>query len=201
MFIAYDLLWGIGPLDSAKVFHSWEEAQKAVPFTLREPPVLPAGTKLDIIGLLQPNCYLDVLAWHTVDFLGWRNGTAFGESRERGVFVGEVFYEDTFLGDTFLLLYQHYLGPDGSVVFDKEPDAETITVGGIDILHYVFTLRTHGDYPIDFGLIVLHWVQDDILFRLMAISEENPTITINDIPVGFSIDDLLPIAEGLILNP
>jgi len=175
--------------------NSWDEARSLVGFDLLEPAVLPEGTELFIIEFMQSGengSYPCAAALFTVPF-GDRSHIS--------------------LGYLHLYYFQYYLGAGGSIELLEESEwiqsspggnrlismkaepAEVVWVGGAEVLFYTFSLgsadtRYHIGSETEF--FVLHWVQNDVLFRIVA-----PIVSVAEV-VSLSREDLLAIAESVI---
>ena len=175
---------------------SWDEARDFASFDLREPTVLPEGTQLRFIELLQTGengSYPCVAALYAVSF---RNNSALPA------------------GMWHLYFFQYYLGSSGSIelieddvwvlptsggyrniavsmAMEAEP-AETVKVGEAEVMIYAFSLTNSYDVTESSEFFVLHWVQNDTLFRILA-----PTGYADGI-ASFSFEELLTMVESII---
>jgi hypothetical protein len=175
-----DLLYTSG---SRRSFASWAEARAAATFDLREPTVLPKDAY-----------------WFSEAVVLFQTG---GEHSYPGA---EIMY-GVDIGDSISLavvLFQYYLGPNGNVVLANDRETRSVTVGDTEVLYYTFgyenTYQTPGGSASEWvhdSIIVLHWIQDDVLFRILAACKDGPS-AVYGVSAGFTPDDLLPMAESLI---
>jgi len=172
----------------------WEEAREAVAFEIREPTALPSGSELLFIELSERG----------------ENGSYPCAAALFLMPMGEG--EDGETGAWHLYLHQYYLGSEGTVVLAGEEEgtstlhmgpgntrneyrvetsqSATVSLGGTDILIYTLHyINTKGESS---SFHVLHWIEDNILFRITA------PIGHVDFMESFHFDDLLRMAESLI---
>ena len=162
-------------------FKTWEEARQAAPFALREPTALPEGAELTLIEVSQQGI----------------NGSS--------PFVAALYlvpqeHNGEVWGSLLIALFQYHIGPNVKMVFDDGFEDKFITVGGIEVLCHTFDVSNIAKSEEYEGLedshILLHWEENEVIFRLFAVNYGG--VIANDTPVGFTLDDLLPIAESLI---
>jgi len=185
---------------------SWEEAHREATFDLTYPVVLPERTYLHFIDLLQMG----------------ENGSY----PCAGALLHKPMIHDTVepTGVAFLYFFQYYLGNRRDIEFAdynevsrplgldfpgetwkylmQAESPETFLIDDTEVIKYLFF---HTDIELykndirekhferDSKFLVLHWIQNDVLFRIVA-----PIFEINYGVYSFTLDDLLPMAEGLI---
>jgi len=173
---------------------SWEEARASVLFNIKEPLVLPKAANLLFLELLQ---------------LGENNSYPCAAALYQVPFKGDSIIESG--GAWHLYFYQYYVGSERNIILPTEMKGvfelsnttyeyimsrdpyEITKINNVEVLSYEFHYTySNGDIS---TFLALHWVQDDILFRIVA-----PVGYAHTDIISFTFDDLFAIAHSLIMN-
>jgi len=175
---------------------SWDEARSLTSFDLQEATVLPEGAELSFIEFSQTGengSYPCAAALYTVPFHD-RTGQHAG--------MWHLYYFQYYIGTSgrieLLEESEWLLGFTGrkSLIFVKAEPAEVVSISEVDVMLYTFSINSSNTFDLvdlTSEFLALHWVQNDVLFRIVA-----PTGFYGDNIVSLSREELLVMAESII---
>ena len=186
---------------------SWEEAHKEATFDLTYPTVLPDRTYLHFIELFQTGedgsypcagallhkpMIPDTIEPKGVAFLyffqyylGSQGNVELSDYNEISRPLGPGFPGESWK-------YQMVTTPSDIIIID-DIEVKKYFFFHTNIELYNNDIKTDNYFENDSKFLVLHWIQNDVLFRIVA-----PIFEIDYDTVSFAINDLLPMAESLI---